>query len=354
MRVAVLQSFLPSRSNGGVGHFSHQLSNGLVARGHTVTVFSLHPAPDEAAYTVVTPDPGVRLLQGRLGVVYGFGLWLARQEFVSFDVVHAMGDNHLIRTRTPVVRTIHGSALAEARHAPRLQTRLMFLSVYLLELVGVARANAAVGVSRNSTAAFPWVKLVIGQGVDQQRFTPGGQKSKVPSILFVGHRLRDRKRAYLLLEAFQNVVRPAVPEAELWLVCDDGVAAPGVRSFSNLSIEALADLYRRAWIFCLPSSYEGFGRPYVEAMASGTPVVATPNPGALEVLDNGRYGLITNARVLGRELVDLLGDAPRRAALARMGLERARAFDWETVTEQYEALYRRLAAREATGSALAG
>ncbi|MER3405656.1 MAG: hypothetical protein C4289_11280, partial [Chloroflexota bacterium] len=42
------------------------------------------------------------------------------------------------------------------------------------------------------------------------------------------------------------------------------------------------------------SAYEGFGRPYIEAMACGTPVVATPNPGALEVLEGGRYGVIVS------------------------------------------------------------
>jgi len=67
MRIAVLQSFLPSRSQGGVGHFTDQLANQLVARGHQVTVHSLDPAPVGAAYEVVQPGPDVRLVRGRLG-----------------------------------------------------------------------------------------------------------------------------------------------------------------------------------------------------------------------------------------------------------------------------------------------
>src|SRR5207248_4799395 len=149
MRVAIVQSFLPSRSNGGVGHFTHQLAKRLVARNHVVSVFSLDPAPSDATYLVAGRGPRLLLPRGGFEVVYGFGLWLARQRFTSFDVVHAMGDNQFLRTRTPVVRTIHGSALAEAWYVPRFQTKLMFMSVYLLELLGVARANAAVGVSRN-------------------------------------------------------------------------------------------------------------------------------------------------------------------------------------------------------------
>src|SRR5262249_5452214 len=151
----------------------------------------------------------------------------------------------------------------------------------------------------------PWVRQVIPQGIDRDMFAPGGEKSAAPSILFVGHRLRARKRGYLLLEAFRKVVRPAIPTAQLWVVCADGVKLPGGRLCGQLPIESLAELYRQAWLFCLPSSYEGFGRPYAEAMAAGTPVVTTPNAGAREVLADGRYGVITSPARLGETLVAL-------------------------------------------------
>ncbi len=56
----------------------------------------------------------------------------------------------------------------------------------------------------------------------------------------------------------------------------------------KVPFEKLCELYQRAWILCLPSTYEGFGVPYIEAMASGTVAVASPNPGAKEILDNGK------------------------------------------------------------------
>ena len=346
MKLALLQSFLPSRSQGGVGHFTHQFANRLVARGHQVTVFSLDPPPEDAAYTVIQPEPNLPYLRGRLGRCYGFGIWLARQRYEAFDVVHALGDNHFLRADAPVVRTISGAALAEALHARKLSTRLMQLSRYPLELLGVAQADAAVGISRNSNAFFPWVRAVIPQGIDRAVFRPARQKSTAPSILFVGHRLHDRKRAYLLLDAFRRVVRPAIPQAELWLVCEDRVETAGVACYANLPLEALAELYRRAWLFCLPSSYEGFGRPYAEAMASGTPVVATPNPGAREVLDESRYGALAPPARLGETLVALLGDDAWRQRLATAGLARAADFDWARVVAQYERLYLQTIARK--------
>jgi glycosyltransferase involved in cell wall biosynthesis len=90
---------------------------------------------------------------------------------------------------------------------------------------------------------------------------------------------------------------------------------------------------------CLPSAYEGFGRPYAEALAAGTAVVATDNPGARDVLDDGRFGVIASDAGLGSALVRVLGDVDQRRALEARGLERARAFDWPVVAAQYEALY---------------
>src|SRR5262249_15791091 len=149
-------------------------------------------------------------------------------------------------------------------------------------------------------------------------------------------------------EAFQRTIKRSMPEAELWVVMDDAVQAPGVRSYSNLSTEALADLYRRAWVFCLPSSYEGFGRPYAEALASGTAVVSTPNAGALEVLAGGRYGVITSAGRLGESVLALLRDCARRKRLAEAGLLRAQDFEWDRVVDRYEAVYAAVVGRRRT------
>ncbi len=350
MRIALIQSFLPSRSPGGVGHFTHQFANKLVERGHDVCVFSYHPAPAEARYQVhiVHLPCDERSLPGKLARLYWFGVVVARQDFSGFDIVHAQGDSHFLwGRRLPLVRTFSGSSLEEARHAGSLKRALMFLSIYPCELLAALGADACVAISRNTCRTIPGIQQVIPQGVDLERFRPGGQKSARPSILFVGH-LRNRKRGQLLLDVFTQQVRPRLPAAELWLVCDERVEEPGVRSFGRVSMAQLIELYQRAWVFCLPSAYEGFGRPYIEAMACGTPVVATPNPGAMEVLEGGRYGVIASPAGLGRALVDLLHDGERRQRLAEGGLVWVQQFGWERVVDAYEALYRQLVRQAAT------
>jgi len=94
----------------------------------------------------------------------------------------------------------------------------------------------------------------------------------------------------------------------------------------KISTETLADLYRRAWVFCLPSTYEGFGVPYIEAMASGTPVVASPNPGAREVTQEGRFGLIASDSALSETLLRVLTEEDYTPEVTQEGLLRATGF----------------------------
>jgi glycosyltransferase involved in cell wall biosynthesis len=188
---------------------------------------------------------------------------------------------------------------------------------------------------------------VIPCAYDGKRFFSGGQKSARPSILFVGD-LDTRKRGRLLMDVFAREIRPAVPDAELWMVSADQPDGEGVVAFGRVPPSELADLYRRAWAFCLPSSYEGFGVPYVEAMASGTPVVATHNGGADDVLGGGTYGRVVAEHALGAALVALLRSPEERRRLACAGLERAREYESDRIAERYESVYRSCLERSAS------
>ena len=129
-------------------------------------------------------------------------------------------------------------------------------------------------------------------------------------MLFVGT-WTGRKRGAQLAEAFVRDVLPVVPDAELRMVTRDAPATlpAGVAALGRLDDDELVAEYGRAWVFCLPSSYEGFGIPYAEAMAAGLPVVATPNIGARYVTDEGRAGVLAS--------LDDVGTAVRRGAQGR-------------------------------------
>lgn len=348
MKIAVLSSHLPSPNrlvSGGVAYATHRLANALAQRGHNLTVFTTDGSPPDAYYQVR------RVLSARPTYPLRAWLWLwqlawrySTQDYSGFDIIHAHGNNALLRTQgRPLVRTLHGASWAEAVHAPTWKRRLWYLSLTPAELWEASRATKVVAVSAGTRQFVPGIDLVIPNSVDFRVFCPGPNlnhhlRHSYPVILFVGT-LAGRKRGQMLLELFQDEIRPALPKAELWMVAERNIQAPGVVCFMNPDDSALADLYRRAWVFCLPSTYEGFGIPYIEAMASGTPVVATPNSGARELLEDGKWGALARPSELGPTLLSLLNDHQRRRNMAQLGLQRAEAFAQDRIVDAYEALF---------------
>lgn len=343
--VAIIQRFLPEASRGGVGVFTDGLARVLVSRGHAVTIFSQDPAPAGAPYQVTR----VAMRQDRLAPLR-FPFALRHVDFSRFDVVHAQGDDQWLRRRAcpPVVRTMHGTALAEAwfNGVRGLSPRrfLLHLWFFVSEWIAAARADALVGVSADTLRYYPGRGVVIPNGVDLSALGPDpSTKSAHPTVLFIGE-VESRKRGRLLIEAMRQV-RATLPSAELWIVGPDTIDEPGCRSFGRATDAELVRRLQSAWVMCLPSAYEGFGRPYVEAMACGTTVVATPNPGARAVLRDGTLGVITSPASLATTLLRVLQAPEERARLEAAALAAVAQYDWNAVAAQYEQLYAKVMAR---------
>lgn len=329
-------AFLPSEQQSGVPFQVHHLANALVDRRIDVTVYSFSPRPADARYdTVVFPRPKLPTRYYPFFMAYR----LATTDFSTFDVLHVHGDNYLISSSVPpVVRTFHGSAIDEFINARSFRRKAFQGLTVLLEDVGARRASILVGVSEATVRRIPRINNIIPCGVDLNSFR-AGEKTIHPSILFVGSE-DGRKRGHWFAELFKREVLPRIPNAELLMVTDGSSHERGVTRLGRVSSGELRDLYRKSWIFCLPSTYEGFGVPYIEAMASGTAVVATNgNPGAKEVLADGTYGRLVSDEDLGTEIVKLLNRPDSLAALQKLGLERSRAYSWDHIASLYERIY---------------
>jgi glycosyltransferase involved in cell wall biosynthesis len=277
---------------------------------------------------------GRRVTMGYLG-----NLLALVPDYREFDAVIAHGDSLLLPLAgKPVVRVMHGSALGEARSAASIGRCVLQLGVFAQELATALLSRGVVGVSENTRRDNPFVRRVIPHGVDDRFFSASDTgKTRTPSVLFVGT-LDGRKRGRFLLDLFRHTVLAAHPGATLDFVGPPGPAQPGVTYHTGITDDVLAHLYRRAWVYASPSTYEGFGLPYLEAMACGTPVVASPNPGSREVLDGGRCGVLATDASFAGELTAILGDAPRRAALTAQGLCRAREYSLSRMVGEYEEL----------------
>lgn len=338
LRIAMISYYLPSGSKIGVGYQVHELATELVRRGHAVDVFSNCPPVEGATY-------GHRHIELSGSIrTFRFATHLRRVDFSSYDVLHAHGDDYWLWRRRVArhVRTIHGSCFEEAIRIRGAKEKARMVALGFSEVLASLVADESVAVSPATRRWTPWVRGVIPNGVDTTRFhADPSARAAVPTILFVGT-WGGRKRGSLLADVFLRHVRPQVPDAELLMATQDAPASPGqgIRVLGRLTDAELEDAYARAWVFCLPSSYEGFGIPYVEAMASGLPVVATPNIGARYVTRNGKFGSLVRDEQLGSELSRLLRSTSDRDALADSGLQRSRDFSLERVVTEYESVYR--------------
>jgi glycosyltransferase involved in cell wall biosynthesis len=172
-----------------------------------------------------------------------------------------------------------------------------------------------------------------------------------PYVLFVGT-LEPRKNVPLLLEAFA-ILRKDV-DAQLLLVgargwLDDAIfeahARSGVgdaaRFLGAVGMDDLAVLYSHAGVFALPSMYEGFGLPVLEAMACGAPVVCS-NAGPLPEVAGDAAVLLPpqNPSAWARAMQQVLTEPWRAADLRTAGFARASQFSWVRAAQATHEVYR--------------
>jgi glycosyltransferase involved in cell wall biosynthesis len=174
--------------------------------------------------------------------------------------------------------------------------------------------------------------VVTPNGVDPV-FRPNGSDGDY--LLFVGA-IQERKNPLAALRAAEEAGLPLVVVGP---AKDRGLARElerhGARLRGYVSQGELAELYRGAACLLLPTSYEGFGLPALEAMASGTPVVATADPAVREVA--GDAAVYAEPEELADGIRRALAERER---LVAAGLERARRFTWEETARRTAQVYR--------------
>lgn len=246
----------------------------------------------------------------------------------------------------PFIFTIH-----DLIHLEVAEERSPLKTFYYQTVVKPAcrRAERVMTVSEFSRARIcNWAGLtedrvvVAGCGVSEA-FTPEGPRRphRTDYLLFVGN-AKPHKNLAGALTAFAGLARaypvdllvcaPRSPALEQLV----RAANPGDRVFltGTLSDEDLAAAYRGAVALVFPSFYEGFGLPVAEAMACGTPVVASTCTSIGEVAGDAAIAVQPDdPETIEAGLRKVLNDESLRKALSAKGLERARRFRWDQVAD---------------------
>lgn len=174
-----------------------------------------------------------------------------------------------------------------------------------------------------------------------------------PYILMVGT-VQPRKNYEMLVRAFAKLdgdVTLAIAGGKGWL--ERGLSAEitnhnlqkQVKLLGFVDDADLPALYSAATLFVMPSLYEGFGIPILEAMACGVPVISSDSSSLPEVVANAGILLPPDDETAWTDTMDeLLHDASRRAQMVGMGAIRAHKFTWQRAATQLQSIYKNLLA----------
>ncbi len=381
-------SFLPHR--GGVDNYLFHVAKALVAQDIRAVLFtqadislSAADAPQGVvihSHPCLTPHGPLRvieplLLLRRLKNVLHRANRTAPDALWSRHCLYALAslDAYPDRPHVYIAASVYPTYLRRFAEGMPLWKRAVLdfhaRQYHQIEREAVQRANAVVTLSQARKVELAEVYGIAGDkihvvppGISLERFHPpqAGEREKYrqtldlprgAKIVLCVARLAAEKNPRLLLDAFALVTSPM----SYLVFCGDGPERPFLETearrlglsdrlrFLGVS-RTPEDHYRAADLFVLPSTYEGFGHVYLEAMASGLPCIGITGDGkdvltaTQEIVNDGLTGLLVpkpRAEMLAEKIERLLGDDDLRQAMGQNALQTCRQkFTWNAHVNQ--------------------
>ncbi|NNN22596.1 MAG: glycosyltransferase family 4 protein [Acidimicrobiales bacterium] len=400
-------AFLIYRGNprcGGQGVYTRHLTSELVKLGHQVEVFSGPPYPDLDPAVKFTPVPSLELyrdpdpfrrpkisefkdrydlLEYAIMATAGFPeprtFSLRVRKMLSkrlgeFDIVHdnqCLGPGLLgiVQDGFPLIATIHHPITVDREldisHATTWRRKLSlrrwygFLGMQKRVASKVQRVITVSQSSRNDVSKQLGVDIekinVVPVGVDHTVFRPMPNIERVPGRLMTTASADVPMKGLVpLLEALAKIrterhaelviVGKLRPESKIPELLDRLNLKDAVTFLHGLSDQDIVDLYAQAEVAVVPSLYEGFSLPAIEAMACGVPLVTTTGGALPEVVGkDGESALLVTPNdpsALSHAIIELLESPELRARLGAAGRKRVLGrYTWQVTAkgtaEQY-------------------
>ena len=357
----------------GIGLHARNLVNHLTSDGHQVTVIAPHdqrPPIDLNYQFIGIPSPFLKNNQARwipLSISYAKCLSVLGEKY-DFDIIHFTDarESLFCRLKTPIIGNVNDTYAADIKpilyyrkyYTDWLQRWLYYHLVHWCEARTLPRLTA---ILANSSYTARIISSQYHLEIDQvhichksielnqythanvlhQRSTP-----HPPKILFVGGNMQ-RKGLPTLIKAAPLILKE-LPEAEFWVAGKDQAESKmktlceraGVTNnfhFSGWQSQSeLVNLYSQADVFTIPSITEAFGVVFLEAMATGVPVIGTEVGGIPEIIQHKENGLLVppdEPITLAEAIINILQDQALRDSLRDKGLETASKFSVDRMME---------------------
>jgi glycosyltransferase involved in cell wall biosynthesis len=325
---------VPPKGYGGIEWVVSLLADGLVDAGHDVTLFASGDSETKAKLEYVFEEaPGSAAIND-IALDATHSMFAMRDVADRFDVVHVHSPfsalASAVETEIPAVHTLHGSFTPTMRR--------------LYDMVADRAWFVAISEAQRRFHEGLRYAGVVYNGIDLDRYPFRDQKQDY--VLFLGRAAPEKgwlraveaaKLARVRLISAVKVVDPA--EEEEWERHVKPALPDGSEVLGEIPREVKAGLVANARAVLFPIDWdEPFGLVMTEAMACGTPVIATPRGSVPEVIADGETGFIVSVENYAEEATDRLARLDEISPLAcRDRVDRL--FDKEAMVEGYERIF---------------
>ncbi|MBI4018250.1 MAG: glycosyltransferase family 4 protein [Candidatus Aenigmarchaeota archaeon] len=367
----------------GLNTPEYGLARELVAKGHDVTVLSSSSVMRKHDALAEETIEGIKIRRMN-PVIPSSLLYMLRN---SFDLIHMHHLGYLAPIssyaalrrkikKTPTLFTVHGiyhdpyivddvedplSGSIKRKiqlpfpvmpwKIPEWFVHLPFGADRITALTEWEKSEVArLGIDKRKIGVIP-NGIVLGKYKmkDRNFFSERGIEGNI--LLFVGQPT-SRKGWKYFIEAMPLILKE-FPDAKAVFIgyrrndeMEEMCGSLGIRnsviSLGFLPEEEKIKAFQSADIFVFPTLYEGFGQVFIEAMASGLPIVTTDTAGNSEIVEHGRNGILVkpkNSLEISEAVIRLLRRKAARKKISRNNLKKAGDYDWKKVAKRFLAAY---------------
>ncbi len=364
----------------GIGFYVWNLARQLTRCGHKIHLITRGTSRP----TFHEEQDGITIWRPTFLPIYPFHVqlhgiyvnWLLSRLEGQLDLVHLHSPLvQLPKTRLPVLVTVHTPMKADTAAIPATSVlswlvRLQAPISVMIESKLFNRANRLVSVSQSvanelEDYGIPEEQIhVLGNGADTEIFFPKGKalRDDHTPYFFTAGRLALRKGLEDLISA-AVIIHKEAPDIQFWIAGEGPLRNHLLKLIYESGLEQsiillghihdrneMADLYRNAIAYIHPAHYEGLPTALLEAMACGTPPLATAVSGALDIIETGKNGYLVpthNPSAMAKAALYLLREPEHRKNLGMAASQTINnRFSWEQISQAYLKEYEILIQRE--------